>query len=43
MGIVPFEDNLHEMSDLVFWYRKEKMSNLSYAEFAPGVVNVKTI
>ena len=43
MQIVSNGDNLHEISNPVFWGKKEKnIINLSSAEFALRVVKVKT-
>ena len=42
MQIVSNEDNLHEMSNSVFWEKWENITNLSFAELAQRVVEVKT-
>ena len=40
MQIVPFGDNLHEISNPVFWENKKNTVNLSSAEIAKRVVKV---
>ena len=39
MQIVSSGDNLHEMSNSVFWKKKNKknITNLSFAEFSPEI------
>ena len=41
MQIVSSGDNLHEMSDPVFWENKKNIINLPSAENAQRVVKVK--
>ena len=41
MQIVSIGDNLHEISNPVFWEKKKKYSNFSSAELAKSVVKVK--
>ena len=36
-------DNLYIMSKPIFWNNKTNITNLSYAEFAHGIRNVKTV
>ena len=43
MQIVSLGDNLHEISDPVFWEHKKNITNLSSAEFSQRVVKVKQI
>ena len=40
MQIVSIGDNLHEMSNPVFWEKKKSITNLSYAELAQAVIKV---
>ena len=40
MKIVSNGDNLHEMSNLVFWKNKENITNLPSAELAEKVVKI---
>ena len=35
-------DNLHEISNPIFWEKQEKIINLSSAELAQGALSVKT-
>ena len=45
MQIVSWGDNLHEMSNPVFWLKKirKNIINLSSAEFAQGVVKLEQL
>ena len=40
MQMLSNRDNLHEMSNLVFWENKKNVINMSAAELAPRVVKV---
>ena len=43
MHIVSLGDNVHEMSNPIFWEKKKKINDMSSAEFEQSMLSVKNL